>query len=303
MIAGSPRSGTTIVQEVFETLPGYKSINEPLLHREIRAAHGFATRSYIPEWGEAPRQHRYLEAVLQGRPGRTVRWSSRSESRWDQIVDHARTRRLMVKFCRINRMLPWFCRNFETRGVVFVVRHPCSVVSSMLKFGQWDRVFPDRLNDPDSPLALEGLPAGTRDVFAPIVSSIATKEEALAAIWALDHYIPLFEASQHPWILLSYERLLADSRRELDRINSGLGLRTSEAMLDRLARPSSSAIQPQLSGRGEQLAKWRRDLSRDQIDRILGVVERAQLGHLYSEAAEPDYAALNRFQDPAVRWA
>ena len=81
-------------------------------------------------------------------------------------------------------------------------------------------------------------------------------------------------------------------------------IETSEAMLARLGQPSSSvkAKENLLSDSRAQLGKWRKSLDRAQVDRILRVVRLAGLGHIYSDALEPEYDALNACQDPIYRW-
>ncbi|HKT84885.1 MAG TPA: sulfotransferase [Novosphingobium sp.] len=303
VLAGSPRSGTTIVEEIYATLPGYKTLNEPLLQRWVQAAYGFTNRSCIPVDAVAPLQESFMRRVLTGQLGAAALWAFESTSRTGRLKEHASKRKLVVKFCRLNRMLPWFCRNFERKGVVLIIRHPCSVVSSMLKHGPWDDMLAKR-TDPFNPLAWNNVPAGARPVFGPMMDRIETLEEALAAMWALDQWVPLIEAEHRPWILLPYERLVLNPRQELDRVNSALGIETSDAMIARLARPSSSVKVKEdlLSDSRAQLGKWRDTLKPAQIDGILRIVRQAGLGHIYSDAVEPDYDALNACQDPSCRW-
>ncbi len=47
VLAGSPRSGTTLLLESLHKLHGYKAINEPLIKKKIRKKYGFTLRSYI----------------------------------------------------------------------------------------------------------------------------------------------------------------------------------------------------------------------------------------------------------------
>lgn len=303
VLAGSPRSGTTIVEEVFATLPEYKTLNEPLLQRWVQAANGFTNRSCIPVDADAPLQQKFIRRILTGQLGTSALWAFHSTSRIGKLKEHASKRKLVVKFCRLNRMLPWFCKNFESKGVVLIVRHPCSVVSSMLKYGPWDDMLAKR-DDPFSPLARNNVPAGARPVFGPIMDTIETLEEALTTIWALDQWVPLIEAEHRPWILLPYERLVLHPRKELNRIANALGIEASEAMIARLDRPSWSvkAKEDLLSDSRAQLGKWRKTLKPAQIDRILRIVRLAGLGHIYSDAVEPDYDALNQCQHPSHRW-
>lgn len=302
VIAGSPRSGTTLIQEALQEIPDYKALNEPLLRRETQRRHGFSSRAYIPLGAEAPQQKAFLERALTGRLGHDARWAMRSETPIGRLREHASRKKLLVKFCRINRMLPWFAETFQTRGILFVVRHPCSVISSMIKFGQWNVDYVGQPQGPDSPLYLANLAPQTREVFEPIVSEIKTHAEALAAIWCLDHYIPLVEAKSRPWILLPYERLVRSGREQLDRVMRGFGVEVNERMVRLLDKPSSSVKGELDRDVDKQLAKWRRNLTASEIDGILDIVDRSGLSRFYHDANEPNYDALNALQRADTRW-
>jgi len=66
VIAGSPRSGTTLLLETFNKLPGFKAVNEPLIKKRVREKHGFHLRSYIQPGQPASRQQKFLDEVLRG---------------------------------------------------------------------------------------------------------------------------------------------------------------------------------------------------------------------------------------------
>ncbi|MDQ8184962.1 sulfotransferase [Pelagicoccus sp. SDUM812002] len=302
VVTGVPRSGTTLVQETLQELPDYKTLNEPLLHKSVQKAHGFTSRTYLSPDAVAPQQRRFLKQTLSGKLGATARWSQQSDSRWQTLQEHAKRRKLLVKFCRLNRMLPWFCQNFQTKGIVLVIRHPCSVVSSMLKYGQWDFDFRQRIQESDSPLRLDNLPDETRSTFEPVVAAVQSLEEMLAAIWALDYYIPLRHIESPPWLLLPYERLVKRGEAELVRVTHGLDVPITTPMRQRLHRPSSS-VKGKLRGDADsQLSKWKSNLRPEQIDRILNIVELAGLSEYYTDALEPDYDALNTHQSPSFQW-
>ena len=61
VIAGSPRSGTTLLLEALHKLPGYKAINEPLFTPKIQKETGFDSRSYIQAGQKKPQQRKFLE--------------------------------------------------------------------------------------------------------------------------------------------------------------------------------------------------------------------------------------------------
>lgn len=302
VIAGVPRSGTTLLMEIFWALPDHKGINEPLLKPEVRQKHGFGYRSFLSPGDQAAAQRDFLDRVLKGQVGPDFRWSFNGQRRLDRLRTHASQRRLVLKFCRINRLLQWFDGQFRTRGTLLVIRHPCATVSSMLSFrNAWNHGPGPQPIRPGSPLDLTGLPDHVQERFGPIIDSMTTYVEELALMWCLDYYVPFYCFDEHPWTLVPYERLIIEGVPELRRISALLGLESTPAMERLLEKPSSSTISAVEAPR-EQIAKWRQHLTKDQIDAILSVVERAGLSHLYHADPEPNYTALNLLQRPESRW-
>jgi hypothetical protein len=305
VVAGSPRSGTTWLLELLCTLPGYKAMNEPLMYEEARREHGFSWRTYLDPSENATPQQEYLHAILTGQLGISPAWHFESTSRSSQLLEHATRRKLIVKFCRLNRMLHWFATRFTPRGLLFIVRHPCAVVASMLRHGGWsdEQLSRSSLRNQVEKLD-EELPDSLRDVFEPIIDRIETKTQMLATLWCLDHYVPLHHHAEagFPWVLAPYERLVTRGTDDLDRIAGALDIEVTPEMQDSLRSPSSSVTDQLHRDAEKQLSKWRRKLSEEQIDRILQIVEQVGLSRFYTNALEPNYDRLNRCQSENHRW-
>jgi len=304
VVAGSPRSGTTWLLELLRTPPGRKALSEPLMYEEARHEHGFSWRTYLEPDAEAPTQRAYLQTILTGQLGISPAWYFEADSRPAQLVEHATRDRLVVKFCRLNRMLHWFCRQFDVRGPVFIVRHPCAVVASMLRHEAWDDE--DMRGRSQSEHALHGdtLPDPLRDVFGPVLDRIETRVEVLATMWCLDHYVPLVHhaTDTYPWVLVPYERMVTQGREELRRVTEALGVDMTADMRNRLDEPSNS-VKDQLHQEAErQLSKWRRRLSDRQVGEVLSIVREVGLDAAYSRDLEPNYDWLNKRQRPQWRW-
>lgn len=302
VIAGSPRSGTTLLLEALHKIPGYKAINEPLIKTNVREKNGFHLRSFIQGEQPSSNQQAFLAEVLQGQMNLSARWLFDAETNGKCLAEHCTRNKLLVKFCRINRMLPWFAKQFNVKGIVFILRHPCAVVNSMMRFGQWDKwtwdyVQKNRIASPT--VQLEHLPKAVQKVFAPVLESVSTKAEALALIWCLDHYIPLIHADNHPWILVSYEKLVLQNFEELTRITDELGVEMNDEMLRKLERPSSSVKGRIKESAEDQISKWKQQLTNRQIDDILSIVRAANLSFIYNYNAEPIYEHFDSLYRPA----
>ncbi len=116
----------------------------------------------------------------------SARWLFDAETFSGRIIEHSQRDKLLVKFCRINRMLPWFAEQFDVRGIIFIIRHPCAVVNSMMRFGQWDKwtweyVIKDSVASPT--VQIDHLPDSVQNTFAPVINRISTKTEALTLMW------------------------------------------------------------------------------------------------------------------------
>ncbi|PSO44675.1 hypothetical protein BRC21_01065 [Candidatus Saccharibacteria bacterium SW_7_54_9] len=304
VVAGSPRSGTTWFLELLRTLPGYKAMNEPLMYEEARNGHGFSWRTHLDPGAEAEAKRAYLGTILTGQLGISPAWYFEADSRPAQLVEHATRDRLVVKFCRLNRMLHWFCGQFDVRGPVFIVRHPCAVVASMLRHEAWNE---DDLRGPtrvDHALHGGSLPDSLRAVFGPVLDRIENKVEVLATMWCLDHYVPLIHHADglYPWVLVPYERMVRRGREELRRITTALDVEVTREMRNQLDEPSGSVRDQFHQDVERQLSKWRRRLSDRQVDDVLRIVDDVGLSSIYSDDLEPDYDHLNKFQRPATRW-
>jgi len=288
IIAGSPRGGSTWLAEVLNTIPETSIIWEPFNLGHVPrvswrkkvpefAALGLGWRPYIAPDEEAAPVEAFLREVL---TGRLLNWSLASHSNLRQIV---RSNRWIVKFCRANRLLKWMTNRFPSQEYILLIRHPCAVVASQIVNRNWANVKTPHVDH----RLLAAYPH-----MGSILEKLETWEEALAATWCMDYWTPLSQQQPHPWILLTYEKLVREGAIELERIFGELDLEMPARAAERLGVPSAvtSADSPVVAG-GDPLASWRWRLSAQQIRRVLDVVSALGLD-FYDEELEPDYARL-----------
>ena len=134
-----------------------------------------------------------------------------------------------------------------------------------------------------------------------IVAGIETWEEVLAATWCMDYFAPLSTPQPHPWVLVTYEKLVRHGQEEIQRIFNALELEVPESAAKRLRVPSKSVREhsPILAGE-EPLAGWTKYLSKEQVERILHLVSAFGLD-FYDDGLEPDYERVE--DQPVVRHA
>ncbi|MCS4194431.1 hypothetical protein GGP50_002657 [Salinibacter ruber] len=278
LLASVGRSGTTWLGNILSALDGYKMLNEPLrpenpTEYEARYRH----RPYVEENEVAPCLKEKLENAFTGQVPRSYKWDFRSQGRIGILLEHIWNRNVVVKSTRSLRLLPWIHRTFDLKGTVILIRHPCAVVSSMLKSGGWgyDRLEQNGVSTFDQAVG-EQAPASISERLRSDIEGTSTNPEILAHMWALDYHVALnhHENTERQYShLVTYEHLLTEGRRCIRDLCTFLGEEPTEEMRAQLNRPSRTASD-QLSTEDttRQLRKWRDHLDEKTVDRVLSIV-------------------------------
>lgn len=242
---------------------------------EAREA-GFEWRTVIHPDASTPSAHQFMSNVLAGRV--LNEWTcSRSG-----ILELALAKTLVVKLVRGNLLLPWIIAQFRVRTPVLLVRHPCAVVASQLRYGVWGEADPTQLRS-----VLAAYPQ-----YEDYLRSLRSPEERLAAQWALDNLALTMPREQRSWTTVSFEQLVCRGRLELHRLLPSFGFDNVEPAIRRLSVISSSALpRSTVATRPNPLDGWRVSLARDEVREVLKVVEHFGID-VYSDALEPDYERL-----------
>ena len=128
-----------------------------------------------------------------------------------------------------------------------------------------------------------------------MLETVKTTAGVLAARWCLDHYIPFKYSEKQLWTLISYERLLTQTERELQRVTAALDAEVTLAMRKAIEVDGGRVDQVETETQ-QQLSKWKRHLSTRQTDDILRLVEAFDLD-FYTRRTEPEYDRLMQFQN------
>ena len=313
ILTGSPRSGTTLLMEILGTLPEYTTLFEPLnpvYYPEVTNV-GFQSRTYLPPTENWIEGEEYLQKIFTGNLIYDSSWLQKgdySKQNFNEIIssyiDQMKPEKLMhqllgnkliVKFIRLNRLLPWVAERFQLRGMFFIIRHPCAVVASRFKPGQ---KLPPEISQKVKPFPtpkeifieasqIEGLDKRLLNRL----KDIKTREEIIAASWCLDNYVPLSYLKPYPWTTVVYEKFIKDSENELARIFNKIGEKVPRLAYRNLKLPSNVTHEKdqKLVAKTEvQISKWKESLTEKQIERILSIVSAFNLD-FYTEEIEPDY--------------
>lgn len=295
IISGTPRAGTTWLAEIMSTTSGYTNVFEPLHPVRFPEAGklGFQPRTFLrpgTSWSEG---RQYIERAL---TGRVV--INRYEG-IDKLVSNLISNKLIVKFVRANRFLPWMVQEFPVRSSILIIRHPCAVIASQMQSGHYgynepytgQDIFPGKERILKEIKQLGCFDENIINKF----EYVKSKEEVLALIWCMDNYVPLSSLCVNSLILVPYEKLVGDGAESLQRIFDLCEIETPEKAIKRLHRPSKKASNDlKVKNVQQQLSKWKKYLSGQQIARILRIVNEFGLC-FYTEDPEPDYRELKTF--------
>lgn len=299
VISGTPRGGTTWFMELIETLPGYKSIFEPF-HRDwfpqVKRVN-LSPRPYLEPDAENKHLKEYLKQVFTGQIiSRNPAFSVTPTT----IYKRLSATKILVKFIRANRLLPWIVNNFQVRGTYLVLRHPCATIASQLETGVRGYFIPKEIPLPKEIVLREAsqIPQiKENDWLMKKLRTIKTQEEVLAAIWSLDNYIPLSYLSKNPdaWYTVVYEKLITDFDKEIRRVFDYIHEEVPDEVYEKFKKPSKTTHDKSYLGTPKQLLKWKKKLSERQVENILKVVHWFGLD-FYTEAPEPDYDTLKNWK-------
>ena len=295
LLIGSPRSGTTWLMELFENIPGYTYIFEPLqaLWFPSSTKVGFEQRPYRTPDANWPKCEEYLFKIF---TGQIVGYNPLFKYNLKMTMNRILSKKLIVKSIRLSRLLPWIANRFQLRNITYIIRHPCAVIASQIKtgFGGYQNYYPFTNRFPTR----EGLilEASSIDILDSNIieklKRIKTTEELLAVAWCLDNYVPLFYLDSHKWNMIIYEKLVTDGETELRKLFREIGEEDSaDLAINQLNKPSMLTVEKELKtvpSTDIQLSKWKKSLSNDQIKRILKIVEDFGL-NFYTDSIEPDY--------------
>lgn len=294
VVAGTPRSGTTWLAEVLSAKSGYTVIFEPLhpiwFPEAVRS--GFKARTYAPPGKTWISGEKYLERVLSGKVV-SARFEGVEKYR-NSFLSH----KLIVKFVRANRLLPWLSENFEVRKIILLVRHPCAVVASQLQSGYYgynDILLGRDIRPKKEEIINEAAAIGSIDQnIIKKIERVETPEELLATLWCLDNYVPLHSTQKNRWLLVPYEKLMMEKSKSVKYIADMCGIVCSKQIIKHINKPSRVASPDLRSETNQQLSKWKNQLSNEQIAKIINIVNAFGLD-FYSNKITPDYKCLDNF--------
>ena len=273
LVAGTARSGTTWLADLIASQIPSRILFEPFhpgLVPDYRLFHYF---QYMRPGTENPEFYAFAEKVFTGKIRNS--WIDRQN---EKIISKFR----LVKEIRANLALKWLHDHFPEVSIVFIIRHPCAVVSSRMELG-WatDQDIEPFLSQPQL----------VEDYLGPyldLIRSVGNSVEKHAVIWSVSNLVPLKQFHSKEWKVVYYENLCTQPEIELPAIFQAVGYPCSGDFITSSNLPSQTARRASAVVTGtNKIANWKKKLSRSQIDKILQVVQAFGLDHLYGDSTRP----------------
>ncbi len=260
IITGSPRSGTTWLVELYQKYLDPFYIHEPLFKGRTQQWDqlNLGWEQFFPDDFQNETIKKVMKDLLSGvilNPALVQH---------NKLKQSDRKQFLMTKFVRGNLLLPWLTASFPfVIKPVYVIRHPCAVISSMLKHEAWN--YRHQISFP-----LKWKPEQTlfSNRFHSIVTALPalhTVEELFALQWCLNAYPVYHSRNNQDWHSVAYEDLIQSDTETLRKI--GLSSLPEEAF----NKASFSALDHNQNVH-KQISKWKQALTHEQIERIFRII-------------------------------
>lgn len=205
-LASSARSGSTWVQNIISSSDSFRVMFEPFWNEKTKILSHWNTRQYINKYDKNNEYYKSVKNIIDGNIRST--WIDS-----DNISYLPRKR--LIKDVRANLFLAWLKRSFPNIKIVYLLRNPFSVAKSYMRLG-WSNVDLNRLTKQKD--LMENHFSDDIDFFMNIRDPFLK----LMVLWSIENIVALRELEKNDAVVVAYEDLLLEPKRELERIFSHL---------------------------------------------------------------------------------
>lgn len=272
-LAGHERSGTTWIAETVNHGNHYRYISEPFSRGRLEITAAFAPRQYLRAEERDPRYLGPAEAIVTGK----VR---------SLFTDKYNRKKLptkrMIKDVRGNLLLPWLHHQFPEMKLVFILRHPCAVVSSKMGVSESWKANIDWF------LQQEDLVEDHLAPFRDVINGAQDEFERHIVVWCIDNVVPLRAFKPGDVHLAFYEELSLAPEQAIPSLYEFLGRPFNGEVLHAVSRPSATTRRDSAIVSGESIVDgWRRSITEDQLTRAIRILEGFGLDRIYGRGSMP----------------
>ena len=240
----------------------------PIWNQRARELTGWRSKNawvqghYLPTDSNDPAWYYHIQDVLEG----CVRnyWTDIRRTSWLPS-------RFLIKEIRMNLMLGFIARHFQPT-IIFLIRHPCAVISSRIRCGWQANVGGILLQEQLVEDYLQPWTADLRKVADPIGHH--------AAWWAVENLVGLSELRAYPHQFIVYEDLVTDPVFSLKTLFQAINLPPPQFSADKLTKPSRMGRQRNIRD------SWCHHLSTSDIEKIRAWNDRIELQQLLPESCK-----------------
>jgi len=288
-VAGSGRSGTTWLANIINYDKRYRSMFEPFDARYVAEAAPFSPALYLRATDDRAKYFEPARCILAGKVGnRRVDAGNRRLFRRQRII----------KEIRGNLWLKWLRERFPEIPTVFIMRHPCGVVTSRMDL-EWSTLIPEYLSQSDL----------VEDHLEPLCAHLANAKSAFERhvfSWCIQQYVPLRQLKRGDVHVVFYENLCIDAPAEIARLFAFLGRRYDTRALRSVTLSSNTNwLNTTIKQKsGEDLASgWQRRVSVEQVKQATNILKLFGLDAIYDDNPLPKVKNLDPFLQPAASFA
>ncbi len=278
IVAGAARSGTTWLANIISSQIPCRLMFEPFHSKKVKAFRQFHYFHYMRPTEQNSELLSYCQKIFTG----NIRHG------WiDRKVEHLLPKYRLIKEIRANLFLKWIHTTFPEIPLLFIIRHPCAVVLSLMQLA-WATD-----TDIDSFLSQANLFDDFLADKMDIIGRAQTVEEKYAIIWCISNLVPIKQFHSGKLNVVFYENLCLQPEAEVPKIFQAIRHGYAASVFDYIDKPSSTTARSSAIVTGNnKVTSWKNELSPQQINNILSMVKRFELDYIYDDSVTPHVTAL-----------
>ena len=276
-LAGSPRSGTTWLQEIINYKNEYRVIFEPFYPQKVKKIDKWRPIQYLNENENSPMYLEPMTDILSGRIRNS--WVDKYNKLF--LVD-----KRIIKAVRANLILFWIKKHFPEVPIILLLRHPCAVANSKINIiKNW---FPESYNPLNRIFVQDKLMEDFLRPYEEKLRDAKTIFEQCIFMWCIETIIPIKLFHEDEIHITFYENLCTNAINEIKNVFSFIDKPFLLDFLKAVPVPSSKSVQNSAINLGTDLIKtWRENITHNQLHKAIEILCLFGLDKIYNDNDYP----------------